>query len=562
LDKEKLDANIKKIFTKSVIIDYKQWLSDFISQFRGSAYFLKGNEKLPYSLDNLVDATSYRVVGQEKNMTFGVNQAKSFSTKQLKSFEEIKKDSKNLISKEEMNIVDESNKEDFFKLSEYLDYEYSNTWGKLDSLGKALADYFKGNSVESSLRKNDFKSPNIFQKETFITFAKKLKDSPVDYFEAKFQRAVKLNEFEYAIVPYDTEKEALDILKSNGLKIKKYKTDEERVELTNSVVFKDKKLTFKDGGNVLEDKTIYVNSNHGKIPVNLESYWKDDTELVSVNELKRFREFNRYERPKYSLKDSSENISKLEKEILENGINEPLIIEYSLDDNSVLLIEGNHRLNVAENLGIDYFPARVILRRREFPYNRKDNSLRVKGFKPDEYGYVPSNLKPSQVGIFETKKAFEQGGIVEGQLHSECNEKTGCGEKYDVGGVGHIIEVERDEAVIVSKAFQDENEYEIKGTPSEIASAVNVLGGGINFDSGAEIKKEDGTKIKVQEIKKESVNTDVETIEPNSIIINRRSMYDDNEYIATGTTKQIASQINNLNDNGVKITDGGSIEKA
>ena len=197
LDEKKLDANIKKIFTKSVIIDYKQWLSDFISQFRGSAYFLKGNEKTPYTLDNLVDATSYRVVGQEKNIVFGVNQAKSFSTKQLKSFEEIKKDSKNIISKEEMNIIDESNKNDFFKLSEYLDYEYSNTWGKLDSLGKALADYFKGNSAESSLRKNDFKSPNSFQKETFITFAKKLKDSPVDYFEAKFQRAVKLDEFEF-----------------------------------------------------------------------------------------------------------------------------------------------------------------------------------------------------------------------------------------------------------------------------------------------------------------------------------------------------------------------------
>jgi hypothetical protein len=262
------------------------------------------------------------------------------------------------------------------------------------------------------------------------------------------------------------------------------------------------------------------------------------------------------------LRQSSENISKLEKEILENGINEPLIIEYSLSDNSVLLIEGNHRLNVAENLGIDYFPARVVLRRSEFPSHKQNNSLKVKGFKPDEYGYVPSNLKPSQVGIFETKKAFEQGGIVEGQLHSECNAETGCGEKYDVGGVGHIIEVERDEAVIVSKSFQDENEYEIKGTPSEIASAVNVLGGGINFDSGAEIKTEDGEKIKIQEIKKEAINTDVETIEPNSVIINRRSMYDENEYIAKGTPKQIASQINNLNNNGVKITDGGSIKKA
>jgi hypothetical protein len=39
-------------------------------------------------------------------------------------------------------------------------------------------------------------------------------------------------------------------------------------------------------------------------------------------------------------------------------------------------------------------------------------------------------------------------------------------------------------------------------------------------------------------------------------------MYDKKEYVAKGTPKQIASQINNLNDNGVKIVDGGSIKKA
>ena len=139
---------------------------------------------------------------------------------------------------------------------------------------------------------------------------------------------------------------------------------------------------------------------------------------------------------------------------------------------------------------------------------------------------------------------------------------TGCGEKYDVGGVGHIIEVERDEAVIVSKAFQDNNQYEVKGTLSEIASALNVLGDGKNFDSGAEIKSQDGKKVEVSEMKKESKNTDVETIDPNSIIINRRSMYDKEEYVAKGTPKEIASQINNINDNGVKIVDGGSIKKA
>ena len=344
----------------------------------------------------------------------------------------------------------------------------------------------------------------------------------------------------------------------NGYSVNQENNDFHKVVISDSKDINDES---KSDIHLTDGNKIQLNSNKGKVNLKLSSY-EDVTELVPVSELLKFREFNRFERPKYSLEDSKDNISKLEKALVENGVEEPLIIEYSLEDNSVLLIEGNHRLNVAENLGFDYLPARVVLRRREFAPLQKTKALKVKGFTPDRYGYVPSDLKPSQVGIGGTTKAFEEGGVVEGQLHSECNEETGCGEKYDVGGVGHIIEVERDEAVIVSKAFQDNNQYEIKGTPSEIASALNVLGDGKNFDSGAEIKSEDGKKVEVAEIKKEAKNTDVETIDPNSIIINRRSMYDKKEYVAKGTPKEIASQINNLNDNGVKIVDGGSIKKA
>jgi hypothetical protein len=401
------------------------------------------------------------------------------------------------------------------------------------------------------------------------------------------------NDYDRVVAGGDTKQQAISsalsmlgkpIPEQNGVKTLKeflndygfdgifYKNEVEDAGNFSYLVIESNKIKLADGSNTTFDENnpdirfedggkIQLNSNKGKVNLKLSSY-EDVTELVPVSELLKFREFNRNERPKYSLEDSKDNISKLEKALVENGVEEPLIIEYSLEDNSVLLIEGNHRLNVAENLGFDYLPARVVLRRREFTPLQKTKAFKVKGFTPDRYGYVPSDLKPSQVGIGGTTKAFEDGGIVEGQLHSECNEETGCGEKYDVGGVGHIIEVERDEAVIVSKAFQDNNQYEIKGTPSEIASALNVLGDGKNFDSGAEIKSEDGKKVEVAEIKKEAKNTDVETIDPNSIIINRRSMYDKKEYVAKGTPKEIASQINNLNDNGVKIVDGGSIEKA
>ena len=251
LDEEKLNQNIKKVFTKDVIEDYKKWLSDFISQFQGRAYFLKGNEKMSYNLENLVDATSNRVVGQEKNITFSVNQAKSFGTKRLNSINEIKKNSNKLISKQEMNLIDEKNSDNFSMLSQSLKYEDENTWRKLDSLGKALADYFKGTSIVSALRKNDFKTPSSYQITLFEDFADELKNSPVDYFEGKYQRAVSLNEFKYAVVPFDTDTKTIDILRSNKLIVKKYKTDDERFQIVNNISEKDKSIKFNNGGRLI-----------------------------------------------------------------------------------------------------------------------------------------------------------------------------------------------------------------------------------------------------------------------------------------------------------------------
>jgi hypothetical protein len=188
--------------------------------------------------------------------------------------------------------------------------------------------------------------------------------------------------------------------------------------------------------------------------------------------------------------------------------------------------------------------------------------MSVKGVEPNEFGYIPSDLKPSQVGIAgSVAMKFEEGGIIEGQLHSECNEPHGCGEKFQVGEGGSIIEAERDEAVIVSNTFKDSDEYTIEGTPSEIASALNVLGGGKNFDKGATIEK-DGKEVNLPEMKNEAQDTNVEPIiEGGSIIINRRSMADDTNYEVTGTPRQIASAINSVDGNGVVIEKGADLKK-
>jgi hypothetical protein len=101
-------------------------------------------------------------------MTFGVNQAKSYATKEFKSLEDIKKSTDKLISKEEMTAIDESNKELFFKISDKLNYVYQNQWDKLDSLGRALMDHFKGKTIRRALSGNDFEDMHIGESAHYV----------------------------------------------------------------------------------------------------------------------------------------------------------------------------------------------------------------------------------------------------------------------------------------------------------------------------------------------------------------------------------------------------------
>jgi 8-oxo-dGTP pyrophosphatase MutT (NUDIX family) len=315
----------------------------------------------------------------------------------------------------------------------------------------------------------------------------------------------------------------------------------------------------------LGGKVNTIKSKKGDIQISLDENWYSDdssVELVPVSELIKFREFDRKVSPKYNQDNSRDNIQHLKYMFQKQGVKSPLIIEYSPEDNSVLLIEGNHRLNSAIDLGMEYLPARVVLRKYgKFSPSKLANTMKVVGIKPNQSNYIPSDLKPSHIGIAGTKPlAYAEGGIIEGRLHSECGE-DGCGRKFQVGENGHIIEAERDEAVIVADAFNDNQEYTIEGTPSEVASALNVMGGGKSFDKGATIIK-NGQELEIPLLKTEAQDTDVDdVIDSGSIIINRRSMADDKEYKVTGTPKQIASAINSLNGNGVVIENGAEIKE-
>jgi|688.fasta_scaffold03481_6 hypothetical protein len=428
------------------------------------------------------------------------------------------------------------NQNDFIDWAEENNIEFEQ-WGDFWNWESELIDTSYGYTFEIPL----FKYIEYMKTEKFYTGGELKKGIKTEMEHKDTLSKIKTGKFS---VKKGAEMIAKDHLEEND----KYYTHLEKME-----------SKFEEGG-----KVESIHSEKGDIMVSLDDNWYSDdssVELVPVTELIKFREFDRKVKPKYNKDNSIENINHLKFMFQKEGVKSPLIIEYSAEDNAVLIIEGNHRLNSAIDLGMEYLPARVVLKKygKYSPVKIK-NAMKVDGIKANSSNYIPSDLKPSYVGITGAKPiAYAEGGIIEGRLHSECGD-DGCGRKFQVGENGHIIEAERDEAVIVADAFNETKEMTIEGTPSEIASALNVIGGGKNFDSGAKIV--DGGKEKeLPEMKKEATDTDVDdVIDSGSIIINRRSMADEKSYKVTGSAKQIASAINSINGNGVVIEQGAKIE--
>lgn len=84
------------------------------------------------------------------------------------------------------------------------------------------------------------------------------------------------------------------------------------------------------------------------------------------------------------------DIEELMADIKKNGIREPLQLTYSQSDRTVVLDEGNHRLEAARRLGLKEVPVTV------FRIRGPLNGTPVKGIDPVD-DYVPGQMAPSQI---------------------------------------------------------------------------------------------------------------------------------------------------------------------
>ena len=148
----------------------------------------------------------------------------------------------------------------------------------------------------------------------------------------------------------------------------------------------------------IKNKELMTNSKKS-IKISEDILFDDTCELVPIDTLIKMREFDRKIEPKYDQESSNSTIENLKISIQKEGIKSPLKIDYYQYDKRVLLVEGNHRLIAAIELGLNEYPCTVFRMKMNIPKNKIKQSLQVIGYEPDQSGYVPANLKPSDVGI-------------------------------------------------------------------------------------------------------------------------------------------------------------------
>ena len=100
-------------------------------------------------------------------------------------------------------------------------------------------------------------------------------------------------------------------------------------------------------------------------------------------------------------------------------------------------------------------------------------------------GRYAMNVKNIDQTQYKKGGLFGKGGRLTGPSHSEnngmpvINPRTGEIQAY----------MEGDEAIVNKKSMSDNSKYTVTGTPSQIVSKINSIGGGVDWMGGASISK-------------------------------------------------------------------------
>ena len=212
--------------------EYVRWAKKRFEQYAGEPQLKIGSRYYPYNLENLVKAMlKKKGKGKEDTLTYSSSVVAANAARKFKSVDEIRNYADQLAKSEDVEKqIDEINE----LASEYQRlvapyYKYgASSFDVFDDSMKALSKSMTVNAdstapkLKRALESLDFENVPDDVIKTGVKVANALKHAATQYFEAKPQRAVRIEEFAGAVVPKGTNPELINRLKEAGLQVEEY----------------------------------------------------------------------------------------------------------------------------------------------------------------------------------------------------------------------------------------------------------------------------------------------------------------------------------------------------
>ncbi len=205
-----------------------EYASEVVDQVGGEYKFFKGftysgNKRLGnYTLDIVVKHLKSQMKEGE-GFNYGAGSLRSKAAKKYRSIEQIQRDRNRITTAKDMEAKkDEMNTRLIDLADQYREfYKHDrNAFGYTDQFVEAVSEGVQKRNLRRSMEEWGFEGIDDFKPIT--DYVDELANLPTEYFEAKPQRAVQLQEFKAAVIPNDASPATRSILKKHGILATQY----------------------------------------------------------------------------------------------------------------------------------------------------------------------------------------------------------------------------------------------------------------------------------------------------------------------------------------------------
>jgi hypothetical protein len=226
---------------------FREWVKEkFGSVLRGkviSEYNERTgtNRNLPFNLDSVVRIMK-RELRDGEGFNYGVPSIRSNVAKEFKTVREMKAAAEQIITPEKMGELKDETILEFEDLSKELAPFYrfeSNRFGYMDEVSTAFKELATQGVHKWEENFKDTPAPLMAKVRDFLA---KLRNMPTEYFEAKIQRGVALEEMAGAVIPDTTADDVRAILEKSGFRVIEYRSGNDQARVDALAQFTD--MTF------------------------------------------------------------------------------------------------------------------------------------------------------------------------------------------------------------------------------------------------------------------------------------------------------------------------------